>query len=420
MNSATVNLIATDPPFNKDVKAFKARDGTAADGQSFTDKWWWDPGNPDSDEEGIHDRWLKELAAYDEERGAAVKAVVEAAKLAQGYDTAAYLCWLGVRLMEMHRILAEDGSIYLHCDHTAGAWIKALMDAVFGREQFRNDVIWYYKNASRGKRQWDKSHDVLLWYSASAKYCFNREAVLAPYESGMTAWRYAQRGKDPPEGKTPDNVIVMPALNTMDKERTGWTTQKPLALYERIILASSNPGDLVFDPFCGCATTLVAAAKHGREWLGCDLDPTAQGVVRERLSDSRQLANAAEVRILHDVPVRTDDAPEAAPNLVLRPARPKERALPRAGLLTLLTKRDGLLCQGCGLHPVEGLPMWKLESLMHIDHRTPRAEGGSNHENNRVLLCSDCNLVKSDSMTLIGLRKHNRRNKRILGPVKEY
>lgn len=108
------------------------------------------------------------------------------------------------------------------------------------------------------------------------------------------------------------------------------------------------------------------------------------------------------------------------PELVLKPVQPKNKSVPRAVLVPRLIDRDGLLCQGCGLHPVQGLPGWKLESLMHIDHRTTRAEGGSNHENNRVLLCPDCNLTKSDSMTLIGLRRYNNRHKRMLEPVKDY
>ena len=198
-------------------------------------------------------------------------------------------------------------------------------------------------------------------------------------------------------------------LARLTAERMGWPTQKPVALYERIILASSNEGDVVFDPFAGCSTTLVAAEKHGRYWVGCDRDPTARKVVLQRLSDSRQLTNTDEVAILDKPPVRTDDGPDAAPDLVLQPVKPREPTMPRSEMLERLILRDGLVCQGCGWGG-QGLPPLKFRRLLQIDHRQPRSEGGPNHIDNRVLLCGDCNLTKSDTMTLKGVRQFNKKN----------
>lgn len=274
MNSGTVHLIATDPPFNKN-KDFHATPDSLATGAKFTDRWSW--------EKDIHEEWVDSIK--DDWPG--VWKVIEATRIASGDDMAAFLCWLGVRLMAMHRVLRNDGSIYLHIDSTAYAWVKAMMDGIFGKKCFRNEIVWFYKNASRGKKQWARSHDTLLWYSRDfRKYTFNREEVLIPFESGMTAWRYSkggQAGKPMPKGKTPDDVITMPSLNTMDKERMGYPTQKPLALYERIVKASSNKDDIVLDPFAGCATTCVAAERLGRKWVGIDIWDGAKDVVLNRL-----------------------------------------------------------------------------------------------------------------------------------------
>ncbi|MDR0561367.1 MAG: site-specific DNA-methyltransferase, partial [Spirochaetaceae bacterium] len=169
----------------------------------------------------------------------------------------AYLIYMTVRLIEMPRILKPSGSIYLHCDPTSSHYLKIVLDNIFGFKNFVNEIIWYYKNASRGKKKLAKSHDVILWYSKTDTYQFNVEALLVPFESGMTEWRYkrgGQKDKPMPAGKIPDDVITLPSLNTMSKERLGYPTQKPLALLERIIQASSKEEDTVFDPFCGCGT----------------------------------------------------------------------------------------------------------------------------------------------------------------------
>ena len=195
-----------------------------------------------------------------------------------------YLVWLNARLYEMKRILKPTGSIYVHCDWHASHYIKVEMDKIFGYTSFKNEIIWYYKNASRSKKQFAKSHDIILWYTKNPKqFIFNREQILVPYESGMTAWRYAKKGEEPPPGKTPDDVITLPSLNTMDKERIGYPTQKPEKLINWIIKASSNKGGVVLDCFVGGGTTASVAQKLGRRFIVCDQSRVAVAVTAERL-----------------------------------------------------------------------------------------------------------------------------------------
>ena len=261
-----INLIYADPPYNKDAD-------------------------------------FKMKVPIGDER---VKIVKEASVLENiaysdmwGKDTSSYLHCMYERLTLMRDLLAKDGSIYLHCDPTMSHYLKLLMDVVFDSKGFRNEIIWYYKNASRGKTEFAHAHEVIFWYTRSPdQYIFNRDEILAPHESGMTAWRYksgGQAGKEMPEGKTPDDVITLPAINANDKkERVGYPTQKPLELLERIIEASSNEGDIVLDPFCGSGTTGVAAEGLGRKWIMSDLGRFAIHTTRKRLIDLQRKLHESE------------------------------------------------------------------------------------------------------------------------------
>ena len=290
MNSGTVHLIATDPPFNKN-KDFHATPDSLASGARFADRWSW--------EKDVHDEWVDSI----KDDWPAVWRVIEAARVASGDDMAAFLCWLGVRLMEMHRILRDDGSIYLHIDHTAHAWVKAMMDGIFGKRNFRNEIVWAYTGPSNTKRWFPRKHDTILWYSKSDKWVFNVDDARVPYDE-----KYIKRfSKTYNEGSGKSqifseghNTARNQELGAMGKivedwwddistvgrikgERTGYPTQKPLALYERIIKASSNAGDIVLDPFSGCATTPIAAERLGRRWVGMDIWDGAYDTVLGRL-----------------------------------------------------------------------------------------------------------------------------------------
>ena len=192
-------------------------------------------------------------------------------------------------------------------------------------------------------------------------------------------------------------------LTSNDKERTGYPTQKPLALYERVIKASSNEGHIVLDPFCGCATTCVAAERLGREWLGIDNKEAAQGVIVQRLQKEAKLPPGArswrrEVHVKKTPPKRTDGGEEAAPELVLVSQQPKAPRMSTRELRAKLVQDDGLKCQGCGWVPHH-------EEYLEVDHKVPKSAGGRDDLRNRVLLCSPCNGTKSNRLTLRELRE---------------
>ena len=189
--------------------------------------------------------------------------VIETSRATYGDDMAAYLCFMAIRLLEMRRILKDDGSIYVHCDPTSSHYLKQLMDAVFDVANFRNEIIWTYGLGGSSPKRFSRKHDVILFYTKSNRYTFNKPQTPAT----------SQRLKGQMKGAT--DVWDIPSLNNMAKERTGYPTQKPLALYERIIAASTNEGDIVLDPFCGSGTTLLAAQRLGRKWIGVDSSPTA-------------------------------------------------------------------------------------------------------------------------------------------------
>ena len=337
MNSESVHLIATDPPFNKS-KDFHATPDSLAQGARFQDRWSW--------RDDIHDEWLLRI----QQDHSAVWAVITAAKAAYGDDMAAFLCFMAVRLLEMHRVLRPDGSLYLHIDHTAHAYMKTLLDAVFGRNNFRNEIVWRRMGAHNDFRQgavhFGRIHDTLPRYSKGSNPTWNIVHVPYSAEYVKKTYRYKDpdgrryqiqplhaakpggdtsyewKGQVPPSGRywayskanmekmdaegkihysktgTPSYKLYLEqskgrALQDLwddvapvfrrRSERTGYPTQKPLALYERIIKASSNEGDIVLDPFAGCATTCVAAERLGRQWVGIDIWDKAHEIVLNRL-----------------------------------------------------------------------------------------------------------------------------------------
>ncbi len=198
-----------------------------------------------------------------------------------------YLQFMYERLILMYELLSDKGSIYLHCNHEKSHYLKVLMDEIFDKDLFQNEIIWYYKNASRGKKRLAHAHETIFWYTKSPdKYIFNRDEILVPFESGMTEWRYnrgGQAGKDMPTGKTPDDVIIQPSLNTMDRERSDFPTQKPKNLIEPILKASSNKDSIVLDCFIGSGTTAVIAEELGRRWIAADINKGAIQTTLKRL-----------------------------------------------------------------------------------------------------------------------------------------
>ena len=404
MNSETIDLIATDPPFNKN-RDFHATPDSLSSGASFQDRWSW--------EKDIHEDWLDQI----KDDNPNLMYIIEAARKSHSDSMGAFLCFIAVRLLAMHRLLKPTGSIYLHCDPTASHYLKMIMDGIFEKENFRNEIIWHYTGGGRSKRYFSRKHDNIFWYSKTSKYVFNVDAVRVPYKetsgyakSGITS-KAGKKYMPHPDGTPVDDTWDIPILNPMSEERTGYPTQKPLALYERIIKASTKANDIVLDPFCGCATTLLAAERLNRQWIGIDLWKKAKDVVLQRMRKEGLTETTSDRRGLVDndiiattqLPVRTDDKETSAPFLRVkeRIKEPEGEKKTRQEMYEYLLNQHGSKCQGCHRE-------FDDHRYLELDHNTPRSSGGINHISNRILLCSPCNKLKSNTLTLIGLRKENR------------
>jgi len=406
MNSATVHLIATDPPFNK-ARDFHATPGSLAAGAKFQDRWNWD--------KDVHQVWVDQI----QDDWPAVWAAIDFAKAIYGKDMAAFLCFMGVRLIEMHRVLREDGSIYLHCDPTASHYLKVLMDAIFGKKMFRNEIVWCYSGGGIPKKDYPRKHDVILRYAKSNQRTFNIERkpdAENTQQVGIHSTYSGAGNKIDLKRGTPvtDWWNDIQTTTGWSPENTGYPTQKPLALYERIVKSSSNPGDWVLDPFCGCATTPIAAERLGRRWVGMDLWDKAHEVVLDRLSAERLdtpgkrggLLPRGEIHYETTPPLRKDDALPAAPKLQTPMRQARESTLSRAEMFKTLIEQNGIVCAGCNRKFDDPL-------YLELDHIRPRADGGSNELDNRTLLCGPCNRIKSNTLTLSGLRRENKKRNRM-------
>ncbi len=320
---ASVDLIYLDPPFNSNSVynlPFKSRDRSLKPVEAFEDTWRW---RADDDER---------LSAL--ERNPKTRPLATVVKFAREMESgrgkislAAYLLNMAQRLYAMKRVLKETGSIYLHCDPTAGHYLKLLMDGIWGRKNYRNEVVWCYDTAGRSRKKWNSKHDLIYFYSKTKKYTFNETRV--PRRNLTEDWeswyplldedgrRYQIDGKGykyyADAGRLAndwwDDIRALHAHR--DAERLGYPTQKPLALLERIIKASSNPGDTVLDPFCGCGTTAHAAESLGRKWIGIDISRFSTGLVQRRIVDNFGYLNRDDIAI-HGTPENPAQARDLA------------------------------------------------------------------------------------------------------------
>ena len=429
INSECVDLIYLDPPFNSD-RTYAAPLDSEARGAEFDDVWTLDD---------MKEEWIDEI----EIRLPALFHLINGAKLASGESMAGYLTFMSVRLLELHRVLKSTGSIYLHCDPTASHYLKSVMDALFGERHFQNDVTWRRTTAHSDARRYGANTDTILFYTRGSRWTWNPQ--YTPYEEAYRArfrfkdadgrawadyditakglsgggyeyeykgvrnlWRVPfetmkrldtegrlhftsgggirrKRYLDEMKGRPVQSFWNdIDAINSQARERTGWRTQKPLALLERIISASSNPGDLVLDPFCGCATACIAAEKLGREWIGIDIVPQAAQVLTERAKRELQIPLADDdgngwedwtPLMSTERPNRTDDLTLHSPT---DPQSDKE----------LLYASQERRCLGCEYE----LPL----HVLTIDHITPRSRGGLDSIGNLQLLCHACNAIKGN------------------------
>lgn len=285
----SVDLVYLDPPFNSNANyniLFKSPTGSHADAQveAFEDTWHWDEAAEDAFDQVARSGHMR---AFD---------LLNAMRSFLGQsDTMAYLTMMAVRLIELHRVLKPTGSLYLHCDPTASHYLKLLLDGVFGARRFRNEIIWCYTGpGSPGMRQFMRKHDVIFWFNKGDEWTFNADAVRIAhasktrenYKTGLTGSGFV--GADHlihEKGKVPEDYWNF-AIAPRGKEYLGYPTQKPIKLLERIVAASSKPGDVVLDPFCGCGTAVHAAQKLDRRWIGIDVTHLAIALIERRMRDA--------------------------------------------------------------------------------------------------------------------------------------
>jgi DNA modification methylase len=366
----SVDLVYLDPPFNSNANynvLFAAKDGhqSAAQIQAFEDTWQWDEGA------------ARQFAETVEQGGPVADVLLAFERFIPASNMLAYLAMMAPRLVELRRVLKATGSLYLHCDPTASHYLKLLVDAVFGPERFRNEIIWQRTSAHANVVQkYGAIHDVILFYTVSEKAVWNpqhiphdeqylttffdqldekgrrysRRDLTASMQRASSGQLYEWHGLRPPPSRCwamakermdeleaggrihwPQKKGGMPRLkiypedtpgsplqdiwtdirtmHNLSAERLGYPTQKPEALLERIISASSNAGDTVLDPFCGCGTTVSTAQRLGRRWIGIDITHLAIGLIRTRLRDA--YGTEAKYVILGE-PTSVDDAAELA------------------------------------------------------------------------------------------------------------
>ena len=434
LDSKSIDLIATDPPFNKGVGAFR---GTTKAGQNveFKDVWHWSQ---------VQDEWLEQLEGEHPNLFNMIRYANSAVGTDEkGSSMGAFICWMAVRVLEMHRVLKDTGSMYLHCDPKASHYLKAMMDAIFGQKNFRNEIVWQYDGPQGpSKGDFATKHDIILRYTKTIQYDANTRALYPIQESELRQkYRQSKDGRwfyDLPKGNYTEESIArlekegrvrrtrtgnvrivyylhqssdgtvfrekaipdvwsdIPSLGQsgLASEKTGWPTQKPLALYKRMIEASSNPGDIVLDPFAGCATTCVAAEQMERKWIGVDLDNEAGQVIVERLQREVNASMAWDkfVNVQHAPPVRTDDGEPAAPELILESPKKNEPKMSKKEAKVKLIEIYGMRCQGCGWVP-------PYADHLEVDHKKARNKKGKETLRNFGLLCGPCNKRKREKYT---------------------
>lgn len=290
----SVDLIYLDPPFfsKKEYEDIWIKDKTTK--LRFDDKAW-------SKLEGKIDRDILDGYKAIEERWSGGKNGIYV-----------YIAYMRERINQCWRVLKPTGTIYLHCDHHASHYLKVMLDEVFGYKCFRNEIIWNFNLIGGNAKKYEKSHEVILFYTKSNKYTFNKDAVRQPYSPkflkslksdeggnlvysrglGRDGEKLNRKKKSAinPLGKSPPDVWTdIKNYNPPRSEKQGQPTQKPLAILDKVIEASSNNDDVVLDPFCGCGTTLKSAQSKDRRWIGIDISRSACDVMVTRLGGNAKV-----------------------------------------------------------------------------------------------------------------------------------
>lgn len=507
LDNESVDLVCTDPPFAKNqtfkgkIKPSLEESEIAAEKKLLSD--WGIRSRNDAEAAGIlwpydqeyNDAWFKDIWRYKKVvhedwtnqiavDWEAVSHILEAALKCKGENMAAYLVYMAVRIIEIYRVLKPTGSFFIHCDQTASHYLKAVIDAVFGAKQFRNEIVWQRAGGrAKGSQHEPKSFgndcDSILFYGKSDKakfngcykqlsdeelhkkfperdyrgryntttplfnqpsmnerpnLCYEYNGVTNPHPSGWRVSKEKLKAMDKRgeiiwrEGKTPlrksylEDYKGKPIGNlwtdiqnlTGEDEKTGYPTQKPVVLAERIILAATDEGDVVLDPFAGCAYVPVAAERNRRQWIACDISIRALTVLRRQFakfaysvdgktSDS-QLEGLSIVQTFtrspNDLPVRTDEDPIKTPRM--KPLPKLEYKVPSSDIPEDEMKRILLefsdwqaWCCGFANRMPDGTIIETTDNF-HLDHIDPKSNKGSNQIMNRAPLCPAHNSRKKD------------------------
>lgn len=381
MAPESVDLIYLDPPFKKERKFHSMGDRKM---KGFDDIW------------GVGAIKISQYAHIKKENPA-VGEFIDAMHTIGGNTWLAYLSFMAARLLEMHRVLKPTGSIYFHCDQTMSHSIKLLMDVIFDVNNFCGEIVWRrgwisgYKTTK--KRGFVKNHDTILYYvkDANSDYTFNKKYIPYPLD-------YKRRGK-PPTGKgfciddawncSVRDKLDSDTFKSFSTKKRGYPTEKPVNLLERIIEASSNPGDLVLDPFCGCASACVAAEMHGRLWLGMDINKSVEVALKTGLK-------AHNLNIKFEVESLTRWNNQRGRGSSTTKIKQHHIAAQSVGGCS-----QKVYCNGCG--------GTFSENELTVDHINPRTHGGLKTPENTQLLCGKCNQLKDNKdMAYLFLRHAER------------
>lgn len=508
LDNETIDLIITDPPFGKNRTFVSGKlnpELTAAEraeelrqmaewgvadrrsAQKAGVAWPGDDGRA-----GYDDIWTwqdvhVEFAEQMEQSHPKVSSLIYAARVVHSDGLAAYLSYMAVRVIEMHRTLKSAGAVYLHCDYTANSYLRMLFDAVFGKDNLRGEIIWRRaggraKGSQHPRKTFGADTDTILFYAKSSaarlvdgalplteeeeqarfplveestgrryntdvplfsspsmgprpNLCYTYKGVSNPHPSG---WRVSRdklaemdargeiiwrEGKRPVRKSYADQYRGQPLTTlwadipnlTGGRESTGYPTQKPVALAARMIKASSRPGDVVLDPFAGCAYVPVAAEGLDRQWIACDISPRALTVVKRQFNkfryavdggpvlvrqgemDQAALLADAEVTIRgpDGLPQRRTPDPESPPPLQLEEPVYAGQMFKRRETLEMLLRESGWMAWCCGyaVRRPNG-DIVETADNFHLDHIDPKVEGGSEYITNRAPLCARCNGLK--------------------------
>ena len=301
-----IDMIYLDPPFNSN-KYWHAPVGAHAEGASFKDIFGSDDVDP---------AWMLQWGKERPELYHFVKSMYIYADISD----ASYIQYMAIRMIECHRILKETGTLFYHCDHVMNDYVKIMLDIIFGRGHDINNIVWTYTGGSDRGKGFGRKHDNIFFYRKGENYKFNKlytpfaDSTIARFnkidENGRkykitypgTPKEYRTYMKE--EGKLMPDYWNIPIITKSNAEGTGYPTQKPLTLLKRIIECSTDEGDMVLDPFCGCATTCVAAENLNRQWVGIDVSIKAFELVKDRIADNADLFNSDEINLELNPPKR--------------------------------------------------------------------------------------------------------------------